>query len=90
MKELHSVNANFFSVWTENENGNPPESVAHAEVIILMKEPCYAMADGGAVERGTEISQCRFVAPPEGLRKLAEVLRELADEAERLGMTLKA
>ena len=78
MKELLTVNANFFAVWTETKQ------VSQVEIIILMSEPTYCVDACGQLVRQRDTSQCRFSAAPDMLRKLADSLVKLADEADSL------
>lgn len=80
MKELLTVNANFHAVWTEGDQKQLPQ----VEVIIVMCEPTYTVDACGSIIRQRETSQCRFSAAPEMLRKLANSLVKLADEADSL------
>jgi len=80
MNELLTVNANFHAVWADKSSKLLPQ----VEVIIVMCEPTYAVDAVGDVIRQRSTSQCRFSANPKMLRKLAESLTKLADEAESL------
>lgn len=77
MKELLTINANLLGTWTDEEKFS-----THVEVIVVMSEPAYTVDEVGDVVRRRETSQCRFVASPKALRKLATGLEKLADEAE--------
>ena len=80
MKELLTVNANFHAVWSEEDKKQIPQ----VEVIVVMCEPIYTVDACGSIIRQRETSQCRFSAAPDMLRKLADSLVKLADEAESL------
>lgn len=80
MKELLTVNANFHAVWTDGDKKHLPQ----VEVILVMCEPVYSVDACGSVIRQRETSQCRFSAAPDMLRKLADSLVKLADEADSL------
>jgi hypothetical protein len=85
MKELLTVNANFHAVWTDGDKRQLPQ----VEVILVMSEPTYAVDAVGEIIRQRETSQCRFSASPKLLRKLAESLNKLADEADALPVANK-
>ena len=80
MKELLTVNANFHAVWTDGDKKQLPQ----VEVIVVMCEPIYTVDSCGSLIRQRETSQCRFSAAPDMLRKLADSLVKLADEADSL------
>ena len=77
MKELLTISANFVATWTEDKKLLP-----QVEVTLVMAEPAYSVDAAGEVVRQRETSQCRFSASPRLLRKTAEHLRALADQAE--------
>ena len=81
MKELLTVNANFHAVWTD---GDKKQQLPQVEVIVVMCEPIYTVDACGSIIRQRETSQCRFSASPDMLRKLADSLVKLADEADSL------
>lgn len=81
MKELLTVNANFHAVWTD---GDKKQQLPQVEVIVVMCEPIYTVDACGSIIRQRETSQCRFSAAPDMLRKLADSLAKLADEADSL------
>lgn len=81
MKELLTVNANFHAVWADGEK---KQQLPQVEVIVVMCEPIYTVDACGGIIRQRETSQCRFSAAPEMLRKLADSLVKLADEADSL------
>ena len=80
MKELLTINANFHAVWAEDSKKLLPQ----VEVILVMSEPSYIVDGVGDVIRQRTTSQVRFSTGPKPLRKLAELLTKLADEAESL------
>ena len=80
MKELLTVNANFHAVWTDGDKKQLPQ----VEVIVVMCEPIYTVDACGSIIRQRETSQCRFSAAPDMLRKLADSLVKLAEEADSL------
>ena len=79
MKELLTISSNFFAAWTEEKKLMP-----QVEVILVMSEPSYSVDAVGEVVRQRETSQVRFSASPKVLRKLADVMTKLSDEAETL------
>jgi hypothetical protein len=57
--------------------------LALVEGIILVSEPVHRIDQAGTPFKKREVSQLRFGAHPEGLRKLAAAFLEWADEAEK-------
>lgn len=79
MKELLTISSNFTAAWTQDNKLLP-----RVEVILVMSEPSYTVDAVGEVVSQRETSQVRFSASPKVLRKLAEAMTKLADEAETL------
>jgi hypothetical protein len=80
MNELLTVNANFHAVWEEGTKILRPQ----VEVIVVVSEPTYTLDAVGDIIRQRATSQFRFSANPKMLRRLADSLVKLADEADAL------
>jgi hypothetical protein len=53
------------------------------EAIIMVSEPAYRVDQSGDVVQMREVSRLRFGANPDGLRHIAKVINEWADDAEK-------
>jgi hypothetical protein len=84
MKEPCSISANFFAAFSEAKTAIP-----QIEVCLVVSEPAYSIDLTGDVFRRRDVSQFRFVASPETLRKLCKSLEEFAREAESLNITVQ-
>lgn len=80
MKQILTINANFHALWAEGSKKLLPQ----VEVILVMSEPSYTVDGVGDVIRQNATSQVRFSASPKLLRKIADSLVNLAEEAEKL------
>ncbi len=85
MKELLTVARNFLTTFDEDE-----KPIKQAEIVLVMSEAVYNIDAGGEMVRSRETSQIRFVARVENLRKLSDILRTFADEAEKDGPAVPA
>lgn len=56
---------------------------ATCEVVLVVAEPAYAL-DAGGIVKSRPLSTLRFAAGIDGLKGLAEGLRELTEQAESL------
>lgn len=79
MKELLTVAFNFAAAWTEDG-----KMIPWVEVVVVTSEPVYSVDGAGDVVRNRETSQFRFLADPQGLRKIAEGMVKVSEEAEAL------
>lgn len=70
---------------------NGGEWDAQAEITIVTKQPKYGMTGGGAgaMAKAFEYDQFRFVAPADGLRRLATLLTQHADELDQIAAKAK-
>lgn len=85
MKELLTVNANYYAIWADDDTKQLPQ----VELCLVMSEPVYSVDAVGSLIRQRETSQCRFAASPEHLIKLASTLVKLAEEAKSLPLVEK-
>ena len=79
MKELITVNSNFFASFTEGKKLLP-----QAEVILILSEPTYIIDAYGQTIRQRENRHVSFAASPCALRKLSKELENIASESESL------
>ena len=79
MKELLTMASNVFAAVSEEG-----KLIPRGEVVLVLSEPVYQVEPGGEVLRRRELSQVRFVSGPGALRKLADSLNLLANQAETL------
>lgn len=79
MKEILTVNSNFFASFTEGKKLLP-----QAEVILVLSEPTCIIDPYGQTIRQRENTHVRFAASPYILRKLAKELEGIAAESESL------
>jgi len=83
MNELLTVNANFHAIWQEETKKLLPQ----VEVVVVVSEPTYTLDAVGDIIRQRAVSQFRFSANPKMLRRLADSLIKLADEADDLPLS---
>lgn len=79
MKELRSVYANILASFLDDDTIIP-----QVEVVLVFSEPQYFTDQVGGIGKQRVLSEARFLAAAENLRKLSETLLLLATEADQV------
>lgn len=79
MKELTTLNANFFAL---TPKGPGEKFFAQIEIALVISEISYVINNTGAMVKERTAETVRFSTSPECLRKFAKTLTDYANEAD--------
>lgn len=79
MRELVCITSNAYAAWDSEGS-----QIRMVELVLVMSEPAYSLDPMGDLNKRREVSSLRLSTSPKQLRQLADTLKGIADETERL------